>query len=157
MRKDVWRKESVALLALAALILFGFGCGKKTENSANETGTYKKALNAADEAAAVRSLQTIFRAETQYMTIHSGNYGTFDELVADGSLDERFKGSAPTLEGYTFTLRATPDSGQGSAYTVNADPKDGAAGRHLYMDSASNVVRANATRPATASDPPLQP
>ncbi len=121
--------------------------------------TYQKAPNTADEAAAIRALQNIFRAETQYMTIHSGSYGTFDELVKDSSLDQRFAGTAPVLAGYVFTIRIAPDgSGQGTAYTVNADPKETAApgARHLYMDSGSNVIRANAQQKASTSDPPVQ-
>ena len=152
------RKGFVALLMLGLMVLFVSACGNKSENSSNEAGSLKKSLNAADEAAAIRTLQNIFRAETQYMTIHSGSYGTFDEMVKDSSLDQRFAGSAPVLAGYVFTLKLTPDtSGQATAYSVNADPKDepSAGARHLYMDSASNVVRGNANRTAGPSDPPV--
>jgi hypothetical protein len=121
--------------------------------------TYQKAPNMADEAAAVRALQNIFRAETQYMNIHEGNYGTFDDLVKDNSLDPRFAGNAPTLVGYVFTIKVMPDTnGEGSSYIVNADPKDASApgARHLYIDSTSNVVRANTQQKASKSDSPLQ-
>lgn len=137
----------IALLAAA--------CGSQTENSNNQTGVLKKSMNVADETAAIRNLQNIFRAETQYLTIHSG-YGTFDELVKDGSLDQRFAGSAPVLEGYAFTLTIKPDSsGQATDYGINADPKVEPSGgaRHLYMDSSSNIIHANASQRATASDP----
>src|SRR3989440_8909533 len=155
---SVRRKNIIALafIVLAALLISA--CGNKSENSSNEAGSLKKSLNAADEAAAIRTLQNIFRAETQYMTIHSGSYGTFDEMVKDSSLDRRFAGSAPVLSGYVFTLKLTPDtSGQATAYSVNADPKDepSAGARHLYMDSASNVVRGNANRTAGPNDPPI--
>src|SRR2546421_10484876 len=135
---SVRRKNIIALafIVLAALLISA--CGNKSENSSNEAGSLKKSLNAADEAAAIRTLQNIFRAETQYMTIHSGSYGTFDEMVKDSSLDQRFAGSAPVLAGYVFTLKLTPDtSGQATAYSINADPKDepSAGAGQLYHDS----------------------
>ena len=158
MRTNTRQKNIVALVLVALTALFISACGNKTENSSNGAGSLKKSLNAADEAAAIRTLQNIFRAETQYMTIHSGSYGTFDEMVKDSSLDQRFAGSAPVLAGYVFTLKLTPDtSGQATAYSINADPKDepSAGARHLYMDSASNVVRGNANRTAGPNDPPV--
>jgi hypothetical protein len=164
-RKGVSVIASV-LLALA-VILFISACGKKAdnsgaENSGNQAGGLKKSLNAADEAAAIRTMQTIFRAQTQYMLSHAEEYGTFDQLRADNYLDQRFAGAAPVVEGYAFNIKVTPKSGsESAAYSINADPKqdDGTptgGARHLYMDSSSNVVHASATHPATISDPPLQ-
>ena len=153
------RKSIVALVMFTLLGLFVSACGSKTENSNNQTGTLKKSLNVADETAAIRTLQNIFRAETEYMTGHEAKYGTFDQLVKNQSLDERFAGSAPVADGYVFTLTLKPDaSGQATEYSINADPRDEPSGgaRHLYMDSSSNVVRANATRKASLSDPPIQ-
>jgi hypothetical protein len=160
--------------SLAACILLGLAlallttaCGKKTDNSAaensgNQTGGLKKSLNVANETAAIRTLQTIFRAQTQYMLSHAEEYGTLDQLRQENYLDQRFAGQAPIVEGYAFTINLTPKSGgEAARYTVNADPKQDDAtstggARHLYMDSDSNVVRANAARPATINDPPLQ-
>src|SRR3954467_1515275 len=123
------RKGLVALVMLALMTLFVSACGSKTENSTPQAGTLKRGLNAADEAAAIRTLQTIFRAQTQYMTIHSGSYGTFDDLVKDGSLDQRFSGSAPVVEGYVFAIKLAPDaSGQATDYSINADPKEEPSG-----------------------------
>ncbi|MDQ3817856.1 MAG: hypothetical protein M3362_09210 [Acidobacteriota bacterium] len=158
MQTNTRRKRIVVLFVLALMALAFPACGGKTENSGNQAGSLKKSLNAADEAAAIRTLQNIFRAETLYMTTHSGGYGTFDEMVKDGSLDQRFAGSAPVLAGYVFTIKLTPDpSGQPTAYSVNADPKEepSAGARHLYMDSASNVVRGNPNRTAGPNDPPV--
>src|SRR4051812_20573020 len=141
MKNNSELKRNSAVIMRSLLFVMSFlllsACTKQ------QVETYQKAPNTADEAAVIRALQNIFRAETQYMTIHSGSYGTFDELVKDGSLDQRFAGTAPVLAGYVFTIKITPDaSGQGTTYTANADPKDTAApgARHLYMDSASNVI-----------------
>jgi len=170
MRNHAQRKS----LSIIASILLGLGitllasaCGQKadntgTETSGNRTGGLKKSLNVANEAAAIRTLQTIFRAQTQYMLSHAEEYGTFEQLMKDHYLDRRFTGTAPVVEGYEFTIQLTPKSGSGAAaYSVNADPKQEDASstggaRHLYMDSDSNVIHANAERPATADDPPLQ-
>jgi hypothetical protein len=140
---------------LISTMLFALACSQQVE-------TARKAETRTNEAAAVRALQNIFRAQTQYSVMHPGYYGTFDDLVKDGSLDQRYAGASPVLEGYTFTLSLVPSSAtQSPAYSINADPKqaEGAPAtnaRHLYIDSNSNVVRANAARPATANDPPLQ-
>ena len=158
---------TTCLLLAFVLALLTSACGKKADNSAaensgNQTGELKKSLNVANEAAAIRTLQTIFRAQTQYMLSHAEEYGTLDQLRQDNYLDQRFAGQAPVVEGYAFTINLTPKSGSEAArYTINADPKQMDAtttggARHLYMDSDSNVVRANAARPATVNDPPLQ-
>jgi hypothetical protein len=164
-RKSISVIASV-LLALAATLLIS-ACGKRADNSGvdnsgNQTGGLKKSLNVANEAAAIRTLQTIYRAQTEYMLTHAEEYGTFDQLTKDNYLDQRFAGAAPVVEGYAFTIKLTPKSGGESAtYIINADPKqdDGTptgGARHLYMDSNSNVVRASAVHPATVNDPPLQ-
>ena len=162
-KESAQRRGVAALVMLALTALFVSACGSKTENAnnqaGNQAGTLKKALNAADEAAALRTLQTIYRAETEYMTGHDGEYGTFDQLVKSLSLDQRFAGSAPVVEGYVFALTLKPDaSGKATDYSINADPKEEPSGgaRHLYMDASSNVVRANAKQKASVSDPPLQ-
>lgn len=164
MKNQMRRRRHIAsvLLILVAIALFASACGKKADNPANEAGPLKKSLNVADQAAAIRTLQTIYRAQTEYMLSHAEEYGTFDQLAQDNYLDQRFKSTAPVVEGYVFTMKLTPKSdGQSAAYTVNADPKEdnpanATGARHLYLDATSNVVHANATRTATASDPPLQ-
>jgi hypothetical protein len=157
--------KSAAAFVLVLIALFLTACGSKSTNSTNsssETGTLRKSVNVADEAGAIRTLQTMFRAQTEYMLSHAEDYGTFDQLVADNYLDSRFAGASPVVGGYAFKMTITPKSGSDSAaYSVNADPRsaDGTptgGARHLYLDSTSNVIHGNATRSATASDPPLQ-
>lgn len=165
MKKHEQRRSIIAsfLLTFVAVALCLSACDKKTDNSANETGPYRKSLNVADQSAAIRTLQRIYEAQTQYMLSHAEDYGTFDQLVKDNYLDQRFAGAAPVVEGYAYTMKLTPKAGSSSAaYTVNADPKQDdpthtTGARHLYLDSASNVVHANAKQSATVNDPPLQP
>jgi hypothetical protein len=170
MRNPEQRKRvsifACTLLALAAALLTS-ACGKKADNSmtgtsGNRASELKTSLNVANEAATIRTLQTIYRAQTEYMLSHAEDYGTFDQLVADRYLDGRFAGATPIVEGYAFTMKVTPKAGsESAAYSINADPKqsDGTStggARRLYMDSTSNVVHASATQSATANDPPLQ-
>jgi hypothetical protein len=142
-----------SLLISATLLILA--CSQQVE-------TARKTENRTNEAAAIRALQTIFRMQTQYSVTHSGDYGTFDQLVKDGSLDQRFAGTSPALEGYVFKMVLVPQAGaQAAEFSVNADPQqtEGApatSARHLYLDSSSNVIHFNNNRPATASDPPLQ-
>jgi hypothetical protein len=168
MRNPV-RREKVSLFVpvMLALALLASACGQKAGNSSaadpgDQTGGPKQSLVVANEAAAIRTLQTIYRAQTQYMLSHAEEYGTFNQLVRDNHLDQRFAATAPVVEGYVFTIKLTPkSSGEAAAYSVTADPQ-GSVGarsggaRHLYMDSSSNVVRANALAPAMANDPPIQ-
>jgi phosphoribosylformylglycinamidine (FGAM) synthase-like enzyme len=153
------RRSGVNLLLsslMVSAILLAPGCSKQVEETARKTGTQ------ADEAAAVRTLQNIFRVQTQFALTHAGEYGSFDDLVKENYLDQRFSGRSPELAGYVFTIRLRPGDGTDSpAFAVNADPKqtgnDAASGaRHLFMDSSSNVVRFNANQPASINDPPLQ-
>jgi len=106
---------AAALLALVAVALLTSACGKKADNSANETGPYRKSLNVADQAAAIRTLQTIYRAQTEYMLSHAEDYGTFEQLAQDNYLDQRFKSATPVVEGYAFTIKLTPKAGSASA------------------------------------------
>jgi competence protein ComGC len=143
-----------SLLILATL--FALACSKQVEK-------VQKAETRTNEAAAVRALQNMFRAQTQYSLTHSGDYGTFDQLVTEGLLDRRFAGASPMLEGYVFNMRLVPHAEERSAdFSINADPKQAegtpppaANARHLYIDSSSNVVHANAAQPATINDAPL--
>lgn len=170
MKKHARRKRTglfVSVLLTLAISFLASACGQKSDNtaagnSANQTGAMKKSLNVANEAAAIRTLQTIFRAQTQFMLSHGEEYGSLDDLVKDNYLDQRFAGRTPVVEGYAFTVRLRPRSdGEAAAYAVNADPQQSdetstGGARHLFMDSSSNVIRANAGQTASASDPPLQ-
>ena len=142
---------------LISALLFALACGRQAEE-------YRRPQAVANEASAVRALQNIFMAQTQYAAMHPGDYGTFDQLVAAGTLDKRFAGVSPASEGYVFTMSVVPQAdARPASFSINADPKQaegvsrGASNaRHLYLDSTGNVVRVNAARAATADDPPLQ-
>ena len=108
----------------------------------------------AGEMTAVAALKTIATAEQTYALSNGGSYGTFQQLCEGGFLDERFNSTSPEINDYVLSLEIS-----GNTYSLNADPKltGEQAGRHLYTDSSSSLIRVNATQPATAKDPLLQP
>jgi hypothetical protein len=124
-----------------------FGCS--AENSSNRAGTLQKAVDAADETAAIQTLRTITSAQAQAKAIR-GSYSDFDGLVQGGFLDQRFANSSPTLRGYRFTISSNAEE-----FSVNADPEGQLTGRHLYIDSTDNVIHVNSTASANRNDPAL--
>ena len=141
---------------ITLLVLFvccaSFGCQKYT------TGMQQSASRA-DEAAAILALRAIASAQTKFSISSGGSYGTFEQLVAAGQLDERFKGDKPRVRGYVLTMSVTAktEGAPEGSYSVNADPEGSAsqAGRHLYLDSSSGLIHTNASQPATSGDPAL--
>jgi len=137
---------------LLGAVLFFSAC--TSNNSSEGLGTLPKAVSAVDETAAIQTLRTIATAQTQSKTIR-GSYADFNTLVQAGFLDERFKGDAPNLRGYRFTMRAGE-----SDFSVNADPQTTPSqpttgGRHFYLESNDNAIHVNQSQTASKSDPSL--
>ena len=123
---------------------------------------WQSSVRAANQAAAIRSLNAIQVEQRTYFNTHNRTtYGTFDQLVAEGALNKNFAGEAPVVEGYVFKMKVTPKSGgQPATYVINADPQkaDGfnATGKQFYyMDSNSSTIHVNEAQPAGPDDPPL--
>jgi general secretion pathway protein G len=122
---------------------------------------WRAALRRGNEAATIETLNKIREAQASYALGHHGEFGTFDQLITDGSLDDRYKGNTPMINGYVFTMKVTPKSTSNpSNFTVNADPQnsEGVAAtgrRHFYIDPVVSVVRENPDQPATGADQPI--
>ena len=119
---------------------------------------WKQGIRRANENAAIQQLESLRKVQADYSIGHRGDYGTFEQLVKAGSLeDERFATSPPTVQGYVYTLNVTPaGNGQRAFYSINADPMDGGTGtNHFYLDPDVSTVRVNPEKPAAATDPPL--
>lgn len=123
---------------------------------------YQAITRSGNEAAAIKTLQTLAVDQRLYNKQHQGNsYGTFDQLIADVDLDKRFAGDTPVVSGYIFTMKITPKaSGQPAFYTINADPQKsdglGATGKnHYYVDANSDTVKVNDQQPAGPTDGPV--
>jgi prepilin-type N-terminal cleavage/methylation domain-containing protein len=123
---------------------------------------WKAAVRQANEAAAVKTLRTISEQQMLYYNGHNrSSFGTFEQMLKDNLLDQRFSGATPEVGGYVFTMKVTQkSSNQPASYTVNADPQQsegvGATGKnHFYTDSNASTIHVNADQPASISDPPL--
>lgn len=136
--------------------IFMPACGGGAQETAN---VYTKARPAADAGAALMTLKQIANAQQTYFARTGNAYGTFDQLVDAGALDQRFAGASPVVNGYVFTMKVTPAQADKSAYSVSADPQPAggpATGtRHYFMD-ASGVIHYNETQAASSTDPLLQ-
>lgn len=122
---------------------------------------YQAVTRSANEAAAIKTLQTLNTDQRIYYSRTRTSYGTFDQLISDAGLDKRFAGDAPVVDGYVFTMKVTPKSpNQPAFYSINADPQKpdglGATGHnHFYMDANSSTVHVNGQQPATPDDEPV--
>src|SRR5262245_15094850 len=74
-------------------------------------------IKTGNENSALQTLERLRTLQAQYASTHGGSFGSFDELIQNSGLDERFKGEAPVMNGYIFIMEITPKSGsQPAAY-----------------------------------------
>ncbi len=123
---------------------------------------WQNSIRSTNETAALQTLRTIGVEQRIYYNSHNrSTYGTFDQMIADGSLDKRYAGDSPTVDGYIFKIEVTPKAGnQQAMYRVYANPQkpDGvtATGRQFfYVDSNSGTIHVNLTQQAGPDDPPV--
>jgi hypothetical protein len=119
----------------------------------------EKSVDRADETGAIAMLRAIALAQRTYSLTNNGEFGTLQQLADGGFLDTRYVTGKPVRD-YVITLNVSPNK-QGmpeGSYKVNADPEKPAEkfGRHLYLDSSSNIIHVNLKQPASASDPAMQ-
>ncbi len=124
---------------------------------------WRAVVRRGNETAAIKTLQTIRDAQADYSLGHRGEYATFDQLIHEGSLDDRFAGEKPVVNGYVFTMKVTAkSSSQPANYSVNADPQvsegitTSTGKRHFFLDPSVSTVRENPEQPASATDPAIQ-
>src|SRR5918993_5678707 len=116
---------------------------------------WRSAVIAGNETAAIQNLRNIATEQRTYFNMNGRNgYATFDQL----QIDPNFRGDAPVVEGYVYTLKIVPKSASSPpSFTLNADPQSkdgiGATGkRHFYIDSNIGNVRTNPSGPAGPND-----
>lgn len=100
---------------------------------------------AADESSAVAQLRTINTAEVTHLSSHAGNYGTIDQMIQAGLLDQRF--GAP-VSGFNYSVIAV-----GSVYAAAAIPESPSTGRYGYYALPDAIIR---YVPVEAISPPGQ-
>jgi hypothetical protein len=147
----------IRFLLLGSLLLTGLGALA----CQSYTNTLVESPRRVDERVAISTLRSIAQAQIAYSLSNSGDYGSFEQLVAGGHLDSRFSSSQPHLGGYILTMTVANKSSGGaqSSYHCNADPDPAVsqAGPHFYLGSASPEIRVNSTKPATANDEAFRP
>lgn len=118
---------------------------------------FKAAKKAGNEAATLQDIKTIAADEIQYYNMNNRNFGTFDQLIKDKLINERFAGNPPVTDGYVFTLKVVQKSSSAPAsFTLNADPQTDDTGKnHFYIDSSDSNIRFNAAQAAGPSDAPF--
>jgi hypothetical protein len=118
---------------------------------------WRAATRAGNEAATVQNLRTIGAVEIQYYNTHGRRFGTFEDLIREELLSDKFKGEAPVTDGYVLKLTVTSATANANAsYSVTADPQDDNTGRnHFYFDSSLEEIRINPNHRAGPNDPPL--
>ncbi|MGD0694476.1 MAG: hypothetical protein ABSB82_06435 [Terriglobia bacterium] len=123
----------------------------------------------------VRALGTIYRAEQTYSqrygrgpaysTVHGGFSQSLVALGGPRNCSTPSSDEACLIDrelargrkyGYHFIYKPHhPQPGTIVGYSVTASPVQGAGHGNFYYTDQSGVIRYNATRPATAEDPPL--
>jgi prepilin-type N-terminal cleavage/methylation domain-containing protein len=118
-------------------------------------------IKAGNENAAAQTLDRIRTYQAQYAARNRGRFATFDQLVTNAGLDEKFTGDRPVVNGYIFTMTLEePSSAKPASYKVNADPQvptgiTATGTRFFYTDSSLGTIKANDTQPAKAEDPSI--
>lgn len=118
---------------------------------------YQSSVRKANEASAVSTLNAIRTAQAKYIIDHKEQFGTFQQLFAEGYLDKRFNSDQPNIRGYFFIITLRPKSeGKTASYGANANPEQwegiGATGKNFYYTDPDSGICVSHTGPATAAD-----
>ncbi len=123
---------------------------------------WQAVIRSGNETTAAQSVDNIRKFQAQYASRNKGNFATFDELIAKVSLDEKFAGERPVVNGYIFSMNVVQGSASAPpSYSINADPQvaegiSATGTRHFYTDSAlSSIKGTDENRPAKADDPAI--
>jgi prepilin-type N-terminal cleavage/methylation domain-containing protein len=94
-----------------------------------------RSRQAANESAAVSNVRNLNTAEVSYSSSHNGGYGSVQDLVTAGLLDNRYQG---TLSGYNLVVTL---SGNTLDYTATAIARGQNDGRFDYYSAPDYVIR----------------
>jgi type II secretory pathway pseudopilin PulG len=111
---------------------------------------------AANEASAIRSMQTISSAESVYYTTFA-KYVTLDELGAQRLIDSKLANGSK--DGYNFSIDLTTNEMNGEGFAVTGIPIEyRSSGRRSFYIDESMILRAgdNNGAPSTKADAPLE-
>lgn len=130
------------LVSMSACVLAG--CGANPDKPAEQSVL----VTAANETAALARLRAVVQAERRYQIESGGEYGTLDQLIQKGYLNDPSQGK---LSGYRFDVRVRPGGFEATA----VPEKFGVTGtRSFYVDELNVVHGADKKgAEATSSDP----
>src|SRR2546421_3517737 len=116
---------------------------------------FRNAQKTGNETATRQNIQTVAAIEIQYHTTHSRQFATFEQLISEKLVSNKFEGNPPITDGYVFTLKVVPKSATAAAsFTLNADPQDSSTGKnHFFIDSIDSAIHVNPDQPAGPNDP----
>ncbi len=118
-------------------------------------------IRSGNEAAAITTLDRMRTFQAQYAAKNKGRFGTFDQLIANGTLDDAYAGDAPVVNGYVFTLEIVdPTSSAPASYKVWADPQvptgiTATGNRFFFTSSSLGNIKAKEGEKANESDPSI--
>ncbi|MGD9563021.1 MAG: type II secretion system protein [Pyrinomonadaceae bacterium] len=118
-------------------------------------------IRSGNETAAIQMLDRMRTYQAQYASAHKGSFGSFDDLIARGTLDAGYAGDAPVVNGYIFTLEIVePSSSAPASYKIWADPQvstgiTATGNRFFFTSSALSGIRAKEGEKASESDPSI--
>jgi prepilin-type N-terminal cleavage/methylation domain-containing protein len=115
-RKNELGFNLIELMIVIAIIALLIGVGVPAWGAMVRSG---------NETTTAQALMTFRTVQAQYASRHSGKFAKdFDELIKAGSLDEKFKGTKPLVNGYLFEMKVEEPSGNRPAsWSINADPQ----------------------------------
>lgn len=135
------RFQKLVLLGLVLIVIAGCSQNQKPQEQS-------VLVTAADETAARARLHAIAAAEAQYQVISGGAYGTLDQLIEKGYVNDPSHGK---LTGYRFEVQVKQGGFQATAVPVQA----GISGTRSFYIDETYVIHGEDKKgaPATASDP----
>lgn len=141
----------IELMIVIAIIALLIGVG---------VPAWQAMVRSGNETTALQQMTTIRTLQNQYASKHQGKFApTFDELIRTSSLDEKFKGENPVVNGYIFSMTVQEPSGTNPAFfSIKANPQvsDGiqATGtRYFYFDSSLGTIKYSEEGEANAQSP----
>jgi prepilin-type N-terminal cleavage/methylation domain-containing protein len=120
-------------------------------------------IRSGNENAAAQTIDNIKKFQFQYASTHRGEFGKdFETLIKSVSMDEKFRGEKPLVNGYIFTMKVEATSQTRPAFfSVNADPQvaeglQSTGTKHYYTDSTLGTIKfTEENRQAKVDDPSL--
>ena len=138
----IFFRAAIGSIFIGLLVFANSGCGVQD---------MAKSVQRGNEAVVLTNLRAIQQAQQAYSITNGGRFGTFDELVKSGQLNETFKGQKPVVTEYAYTMKLSKEKNGMSFYSVNADPNNSNAGTsYFYIDSNTNQIKFDEKAPATA-------